>query len=588
MIRWPGPGSSGGSADSSADAEDTPLVGTTVADKYVIESRIGAGGMARVYRARQKVLDREVAVKVLRPPISSGVDRETFDRMFLQEAAAAAKLKSPHSITLYDFGQADDGLLFLVMEFLEGRTLRQVVGSGGRMAGPRAVHVAIQVCRSLREAHEKGLVHRDLKPENVMLVDRNNDPDFVKVLDFGIVKDSATRDENDDLSLVGRFVGSPRFASPEQLQNRADVDHRADIYSLGLLLYFLLAGEAPFVGSPRELLHKHLLEAPQPLDERELQIPDELAAAVYRCLEKDPGRRYPDMTAVIRALGRVEFPTGENEPAITEADMADFAAEIELDETDDALRSLRSEQRRRHPAKLASPGEPDDEPTDELAAVEPVPARDPEVEESTVDDLMAGRRSVPPLVWILAAMCLVAVVIVGLLFAPPLLRSAVEQGSGTLPQGGDAVDAGTAGSAATGAGLAAGEGDPGTDPGTETGAAAGIEIADEPIVADADRTSPGGADTGGGTGPGAAEPVDGGGAAGPAGGGDAVGGDGIPSAATPPGTAGGSAGAVGTGGEVGTAGTDGGDAGEAGGVDGEPKDDDEPTPALEGYKDDPY
>ncbi|MDP7111078.1 MAG: serine/threonine-protein kinase, partial [Myxococcota bacterium] len=336
---------------------------------------------------------------MLEPPLGSALERETFDRMFLQEAATAAQLKSPHSITLYDFGQADDETLFLVMEFLEGRPLDQVLAEDAPLSARRAVHIAVQTCRSLREAHEKGLVHRDLKPANVMLVDRNNDPDFVKVLDFGIAKNRGAAGEDDEASLAGVFIGSPRYASPEQLQRRPDVDHRADIYACGLLIYALLVGEPPFDGTSRELLHKHLLEPPQPMDERNIDVPPSLAAVVYRCLEKDPAQRFADMTELIRALGGVTYTDGEQEPTTTDADMADFAAEIDLDETDDALLALRREQERRKRQLLISDQAAAEEITDEFAAA----AHD----SSTTQDIEAApRRALWP--WLLGALVVLA------------------------------------------------------------------------------------------------------------------------------------------------------------------------------------
>jgi len=424
------PGESPVADDDARGADASALVGTTFAGKYDIEALVGEGGMARVYRARQPVLDREVALKVLEPP-AGDLERAAFDRMFLREAATAAQLKSPHSITLYDFGQADDGTPFLIMEFLEGRPLDQVLTEDAPLPARRAVHIAVQACRSLREAHEKGLVHRDLKPANVMLVDRNNDPDFVKVLDFGIAKNSATGGEDDEASLAGVFIGSPRYASPEQLQRRPDVDHRADIYACGLLMYAMLVGDPPFDGTPRELLHKHLLEPPQPMDELKIDVPAELAAVVYRCLEKDPARRYGDMTELIRALGGVTFVGDEQDAPITQADMADFAAEIELDETDDALMALRREQERRRQQQLAEELPEDEEPTDKHPAGG---AGAVELEGSSTVDLERPGRAIWP--WLVAG-----VVVLGLLAVVAVIGGAkllAGRGAGT-----PAVDPGT-------------------------------------------------------------------------------------------------------------------------------------------------
>ena len=320
--------------DRESQQPPDSLVGRVIASKYNIHRVIGVGGMGEVYQATQETLNREVAVKVLRMPADAGVDGELFDKMFLQEAAAAASLTSPHTITIYDFGQTEDEIRYIVMEFLEGHTIREAVEASGPFKPARAVHVGIQVCRSLREAHEKDIVHRDLKPANVMLAERNNDPDFGKVLDFGLVKNQRDLGEDSELSLVGRFVGSPKFAAPEQLQRRSDVDQRADIYAFGLLMYYMLASESPFNGDTRQIITAQLLDPPPPMEEFNpgSNIPISLEALVYRCLEKDPNRRFQSMTEVIRALSEVDFPDGADEPDITAHDLAEFAKELDLDD----------------------------------------------------------------------------------------------------------------------------------------------------------------------------------------------------------------------------------------------------------------
>ena len=562
MDRQSGTHSSGGDSAGDGrpgDGTPHPLVGKTIADKYVVEAPVGAGGMAQVFKARQRILNREVAVKVLEPPDGTDLEREAFERMFLQEAAVAAGLKSPNSITIYDFGQAGDDTLYLVMEFLEGQTLQELVDAEGVLEAPRAAHIAVQVCRSLREAHEKGLVHRDLKPANVMLVDRNNDPDFVKVLDFGIAKNQAELGEDDEMSLLGRFVGSPRYASPEQLQQRSDVDHRADIYACGLLLYAMLTGAPPFDGSPRELLHKHLLEPPEPIDESNLQVPEALAAVVYRCLEKDPSRRYGDVTELIRALGGVTFGS-EGGAATTDADVADFALEIELDETDDALRTMRAEADRRKRIAEISAADPADQTTDEF------PSAATEAPE-TGDLEPTRRRAAWP--WLLGAvvglalLAAVAIAVIPWLLAPP-------EGAG----GEVAAPAGDRDSGEFEAAAASGQGE-----GTQE-----ILVEDAPPEAgDSAETDPGGAgDTRTAGSPGSTgRGTDGE----PAGGGSATDAAGTTSAtsADPGGTAETATPAVAAGGDAGEEPTP----AEAGGE--EPSGDGEETaPTVEGYKDDPY
>ncbi len=322
----------GTSDDGTGALQPDSLLGVTVAGKYVVKRILGAGGMGAVYLARQKMLDRDVALKVLRPPSDSGVDRELFDEMFLAEAAAAAQLKSPHAVTVYDFGRTDKGTLFIAMDYLEGRSVAEVLEEGGTLDPGAAVHVGVQVCRALREAHQHEIVHRDLKPANVMLSDRNNDPYFATVLDFGLAGELPMEEEDD--SEGARFLGSPRFAAPEQFIGDGSVDRRSDVYGFGLLLYTMLSGRPPFDGDTGELAVAHVTRPPPTLKEAAPDVPAQLSSLVHRCLAKDPADRFDDMTEVIRALGEVELPNESHEPEITPHDLADFAAEIGLDEVE--------------------------------------------------------------------------------------------------------------------------------------------------------------------------------------------------------------------------------------------------------------
>ncbi len=576
MDRQSGTHSSGGdSAGDGRPGDGTvhPLVGETIADKYVVEEAIGAGGMAQVFKARQKILNREVAVKVLEPPDGTDLEREAFERMFLKEAAVAAGLKSPNSITIYDFGQAGDDTLYLVMEFLEGQTLQELLDDEEVLAAPRAAHIAVQVCRSLREAHEKGLVHRDVKPANVMLVDRNNDPDFVKVLDFGIAKNQGELGEDDEMSLLGRFVGSPRYASPEQLQQRSDVDHRADIYGCGLLLYAMLTGAPPFDGTPRELLHKHLLEPPEPIDEHNLQVPEALAALVYRCLEKDPAKRFADVTELIRALGTVSF-GGDVVPPTTDADVADFALEIELDETDDALRTMRAEDDRRKRIAELQAGDPADETTDEFPSVA-TPA--PDIDG---DDEPPRRRSPWPLI-LVAGVGLALVIGLAIAILPSLLRDRTSPADPS-PDGGNAAGR-TAPAVGAGTGEAAGAGETGAATGGATGGAEGgireILVEDAPSAAEGEPADGAGDGTGGDSAPGTQAPSD------PA---TATPAGGTPGGGTTPSPPDGGTTTGGTGAATPGTGPEGGEEPTADPPAGEGAEGEDGAPSVEGYKDDPY
>jgi serine/threonine-protein kinase len=277
-----------------------PRDGDVFADRYTIECQVGKGGMGVVYKADQAPLCRPVAVKILKPP-DSIEDDPKFDERFMREAAAAAKLHHANTITIHDFGQTDRGQLFIVMEYLEGRDLRSVLRTSGPFPAERTIHVAAQICRSLREAHGKEMVHRDLKPANVVLIERDGDPDFVKVLDFGLVKYAG---EDSELTLAGKFVGSPKYTSPEALDRTKKIDHRADIYSLGILIYTMLAGQAPFSGDPIQVLTAHLREEPPPLQDINPMVRSNarLDRVIARCLKKDPADRFASMESVLEAL----------------------------------------------------------------------------------------------------------------------------------------------------------------------------------------------------------------------------------------------------------------------------------------------
>ncbi|MEE2829385.1 MAG: protein kinase [Myxococcota bacterium] len=277
-----------------------PQPGELFADRYRVQRLLGRGGMGEVYLAVQSRLERPVAVKILKPP-SCIDDDPKFDERFLREAAAAANLNHANTITVHDFGQTPEGHLFIVMEYLEGQDLRTVLRSEGTFSAARCIHVAVQICKSLREAHGKGMVHRDLKPANVVLVERDGDRDFLKVLDFGLVK---YRGEQTELTLAGKFVGSPKYTSPEALDRRKQVDHRADIYSLGVLVYTMLAGEPPFVGDPMQILAAHLHEEPSPIAQVNplAQTTPALEEVVQRCLRKNPEERFQSMDELLDAL----------------------------------------------------------------------------------------------------------------------------------------------------------------------------------------------------------------------------------------------------------------------------------------------
>ncbi len=289
------------SPQPSPTADADPLLGRTVNDRYRIVEAIGQGGMGRVYKALQSPLDRVVALKIL----GAGHDRDpNFYKRFFLEASVTAKLTHPNTITLYDYGRTEDGIFFIAMEYLDGRTLSQALQQDGPLAQERVIHVAQQICRSLREAHALGIIHRDLKPANVMLLRQHDDHDFVKVLDFGLVKFFHGDNPDGDITNAGTFMGSPHYIAPEQARNQGP-DQRCDIYSLGVLLYHMLTGKVPFTAvSPVDIILKHLHEAPVPPRELrpDLQIDAQLETITLRCLAKERAERFQSMDELLAAL----------------------------------------------------------------------------------------------------------------------------------------------------------------------------------------------------------------------------------------------------------------------------------------------
>lgn len=268
--------------------------------------------MGQVYRAEQLPMGRIVAVKVL-PPVADGAQGQQFAARFMREAAVTSQLKHPNTVSVFDYGVTDDGIFYIAMELLEGRTLAKAVKAEGPFPWRRAIDVTLQICRSVREAHRLGVVHRDLKPANVMLLDQDSDADVVKVLDFGLVKPFATNEA--DMTQSGVFLGSPTYMSPEQA--RGEATPKSDLYSIGVILFQLLTGSPPF-GSKNsiDVIVQHMQEPVPALAEKQpgLEVPPSLEAIVRRCLEKEPAARYESLDTLIDSLREVLDP---NSPRLT-------------------------------------------------------------------------------------------------------------------------------------------------------------------------------------------------------------------------------------------------------------------------------
>ena len=281
-------------------ANRDPLVGLTLDGKYEIVRPIARGGMGRVYRAIQRPLGREVALKVLDMEQLEGQKAGgDFAQRFFLEAAACARLTHPNTVVVYDYGCAEDEVFYIAMELLEGPTLEAVLERSAPLDPATTVHLGLQICGSLGEAHERGMVHRDLKPSNVMLIGRGGEPNFVKVLDFGLVKQ-----DDQGLTQSGALLGTPRYISPEQIAS-SDVGPESDIYSLGAVLYHCLTGRPPFDNDSQfALLASHMSVEPAPVEAANpsTEASAELRAVVMRCLAKEPRARFPSMRALADAL----------------------------------------------------------------------------------------------------------------------------------------------------------------------------------------------------------------------------------------------------------------------------------------------
>jgi serine/threonine protein kinase len=277
-----------------------PLLGQTLAEKYLIEELIKRGGMGAVYRGKHVMMDKTVAVKVLRPALAGD---DVVVARFSREAKAASRISHPHAVSVTDFGESENGVVFLVMEYLDGRTLKEIIRSEGPLQLGRILEIVRQVAGALDAAHQQGVIHRDLKSDNIML-SQTNGGDWAKVLDFGIAKIQQPEGVRDnDITAANLVIGTPQYMSPEQCSQSGPIDARSDVYSLGVILFEMLAGRVPFTGdSPTVIMMKQVQDDPPPVGELRPDVPASVGSVVKKALAKQPIDRFQTAGELYEAL----------------------------------------------------------------------------------------------------------------------------------------------------------------------------------------------------------------------------------------------------------------------------------------------
>ncbi len=332
---------------TSAGPASDPLIGATLGERYRVTRRIAEGGMGAVYEAEQLALGRRVAIKVLHAHMASDED---IVRRFEREARATTAIGHPNIVEVVDFGTLESGARYLVLEYLDGRDLGRVLREGGPLSVGRAARLAMQIAEGVGAAHAKGIVHRDLKPENAIVLDEGTAAERVKIVDFGIskIKDAA-QGTADARTRTGTALGTPYFMAPEQAQGRREVDHRADVYALGVILFRLLTGHHPFDDASYPMLIVKICTEPAPeLTTWRTDLPPELPALVARMLAKDPGQRPSSMDEVRAALApmvsdtRPPMLTDAPGPAATTARVLTHEALAKTEHSSPALRARAS------------------------------------------------------------------------------------------------------------------------------------------------------------------------------------------------------------------------------------------------------
>jgi len=290
--------------DPQAGASPDQIIGQTVGN-YLVTQKLGEGGMGSVYLAEHPTIGKKVALKVLHAEFST--NPEVAERFFT-EAKAVNAIGHPNIVDIVDYGVLQigpggrDRLVYFIMEYLAGITLSQAIRTESPLAPERALTIALQVADALAASHKTGIVHRDLKPDNIILIQRGRDRDFVKLLDFGIAKLTGSDGLSSHKTKTGLVLGTPAYMSPEQCEGRATVDHRTDVYALGVVLYEMLVGRVPFIGEGYgEILVQHLTQQPIPPSQYRMMSPH-VEAVVLKALEKRPDMRYPNMDEFMRAM----------------------------------------------------------------------------------------------------------------------------------------------------------------------------------------------------------------------------------------------------------------------------------------------
>ena len=314
-------------SDDDAETLIDPLIGRTLDDKYRLEARLGGGGMGNVYKSRHMTLDRAVAVKIMHPRL---VEDESARIRFEREAKALGRLQHLNAVAVTDFGKTGDGLVYIVMELLEGRTLRDTLAREAPLEVARAVSLMLQATAAVAAAHEAGIIHRDLKPANILVTQSTDVPSIVKVLDFGIAKLAAETLDDDHMALtqLGTMLGTPRYMSPEQCDG-LELTPAADVYSLGVILYEMLTGMTPFSGpTPLAIALKQSTEFPRPPREIVSSIPEDLEHLILHTLEKRPEDRPANAAALRHELLEIADRLGLEHHALVSTPDIDALREI--------------------------------------------------------------------------------------------------------------------------------------------------------------------------------------------------------------------------------------------------------------------